>query len=217
MARHHLSRKGACAKTDPCACSTPRCPTGATGATGAEGPTGPAGEATGSGAIIPFASGLPAELTHVVGGEADERALIGFGTHALSSGVGSGEVDLAGGVATLLNMAFIAPRPGVLSQLTVYFTTVEPTLDDQDAELTFQLYRSQGPASSLYDPIPGSQIVLPVPADIAAGTLMSGTVALAEPVVNGDRLLLVASLDSSTPLDLEASLSGYISGGLSID
>ena len=195
---------------------------GATGATGATGPSGaPTGAtgatgAAGASAIIPFASGDPVELAHVIGGLADPGGLIGFGASLDSVSVGGGTIDLTGTVGVPTNMAFSMPRAGTLTQLSVYYSNVIG-VEDLPAGVTVivQLYRSTTP-NNIFTPILGALVTLAIPAGLLVlGAIANGTTALSVAVSNQDRLLLVARV-TVTGTDDVVSLTGYVSAGLAI-
>jgi BclB C-terminal domain-containing protein len=188
----------------------PTGPTGSTGSTGAVGPTGPS-------AIIPFASGLPNTLVHVLGGIADTGAAIGFGSSLDGVNVSGVTIDLTGSPGLATNMAFSMPRDGTLVQLSAFFSNVVAVVIPlgSTANIVVQLYRSTTP-DNIFTPVPGALVTLPFPAGlISIGTFASDTVAIAIPVLNEDRLLLVARLEV-TGVDVVTTVTGYVSAGLAI-
>ncbi|MBW4081128.1 exosporium glycoprotein BclB-related protein [Paenibacillus sp. S150] len=195
--------------------------TGATGDAGAAGATGATGDtgATGAGAIIPYASGLPAVLTTVLGGLLNTSSLIGFGNSATGVSVAGGIIDLTGAAGTLLNFAFSAPRDGTITSLAAYFsTTAALSLVGSTVTITAQLFQSTTPDNT-FTAVPGAAVTLapPLTGILSLGTISSGlTTGLSIPVAAGDRLLMVFSASITAGLDVAATLAGYASGGLTI-
>ncbi|MEK3824699.1 MULTISPECIES: exosporium glycoprotein BclB-related protein [Paenibacillus] len=192
--------------------------TGATGATGLVGVTGVTG-ATGSGAIIPYASGLPASLTTVLGGLLNTSSLVGFGNNASGVTINGGIIDLTGAAGTLLNFAFSAPRAGTITSLAAYFsTTAGLSLVGSTITITAQLFRSTTP-NNTFTAVPGALVTL---APALTGVLSLGTIAnglttgLSIPVAAGDRLLMVFSASVTAGVDVASTIAGYASGGLTI-
>ncbi|KUP22592.1 hypothetical protein AWJ19_33595 [Paenibacillus sp. DMB5] len=188
---------------------------GATGVTGATGATGP----TGSGAIIPYASGVPAALTTVLGGLLNTSSLIGFGNSATGVTITGGVIDLTGAAGTLLNFAFSVPRAGTITSLAAYFsTTAALALVGSTVTITAQLFRSTTP-NNTFTAVPGALVTLapPLTGVVALGTISSGlTSGLSIPVTAGERLLLVFSASVTAGLDVATTVGGYASGGLTI-
>ncbi|WP_276311026.1 exosporium glycoprotein BclB-related protein, partial [Paenibacillus silvae] len=195
--------------------------TGATGETGATGDTGATGVtgATGSGAIIPYASGLPASLTTVLGGVLNTSSLVGFGSSTTGITISGGVIDLTGSPGTLLNFAFSAPRAGTITSLAAYFsTTAALNLIGSTVTITAQLFRSTTPDNS-FTAVPGAIVTL-APAltgVLALGTISSGlTTGLSISVAASDRLLMVFSATVTAGIDVATTVAGYASAGLSI-
>jgi BclB C-terminal domain-containing protein len=184
-------------------------PTGATGATGAAG-------LAGASAIIPFASGEPDALIHVLEGVLDTGGLIGFGSSLDGVAVGGGTIDLTGGVGLPSNLAFSMPRDGTLTQLSAFFSNViAVAVLPVGVSVVVQLYRSATP-DNIFTAIPGALVTMALPPGLlASGTFESGTTALAVAVSNQDRLLLVAKLTVGGT-DVAVAVTGYISAGLAI-
>ncbi|MEI2280995.1 exosporium glycoprotein BclB-related protein [Paenibacillus polysaccharolyticus] len=192
--------------------------TGVTGVTGLAGVTGATG-ATGSGAIIPYASGLPASLTTVLGGLLNTSSLVGFGNSASGVTINGGIIDLTGAAGTLLNFAFSASRAGTITSLAAYFsTTAGLSLVGSTVTLTAQLFRSTTP-NNTFTAVPGALVTL-APAltgVLSLGTISSGlTTGLSIPVAAGDRLLMVFSASVTAGIDVASTIAGYASGGLTI-
>ncbi|MEK4111315.1 BclB C-terminal domain-containing protein [Paenibacillus sp. DS2363] len=195
--------------------------TGATGATGIAGVTGSTGVtgATGSGAIIPFASGGPAILTTVLGGLVGTTSLIGFGSSATGVSILGGTIDLTGTiVGPLINFAFSVPRDGVITSIAAYFsTTAALALVGSTVTITAQLFSSPTPDNA-FTAVPGAVVTLapPLTGIIALGSISNGiTTGLAIPVTAQTRLLLVFSA-TAAGLSLVNTVVGYASGGVNI-
>lgn len=187
------------------------------GKRGRRGPTGPTGAsgATGSSSIVPFASGEPGELVHVLGGLLDTGMLVGFGSSLDAVDVGGGTIDLTGAVGFPTNMAFSMPRDGTLTQLSAFFSNVLEVLLTDEVSVDVQLYRSTTP-DNVFTAVPGAVVQMSLPAGtIVVGGVVSGTVPLAVAVSNQDRLLLVARL-TVPGADIAVSVTGYVSAGLAI-
>ncbi|WP_338540288.1 exosporium glycoprotein BclB-related protein [Paenibacillus tundrae] len=192
--------------------------TGTAGVTGAIGTTGATG-AAGSGAIIPYASGLPVALTTVLGGLLNTSSLVGFGNSATGISVNGGIIDLTGAAGTLLNFAFSASRAGTITSLAAYFsTTAGLSLVGSTVTITAQLFHSTTP-NNTFTAVPGALVTLapPLTGVLALGTISSGlTTGLSVPVAAGDRLLMVFSASVTAGIDVATTLAGYASGSLNI-
>ncbi|MEK4661090.1 exosporium glycoprotein BclB-related protein [Priestia sp. FSL H7-0729] len=198
--------------------------TGATGDPGVEGATGVTGStgitgATGSGAIIPFASGGPAILTTIAGGLVGTTSLIGFGSSATGVSILGGTIDLTGTVVgPLINFAFSVPRDGVITSIAAYFsTTAALALVGSTVTITAQLFSSPTPDNA-FTAVPGAIVTLApsLTGIIALGSISNGiTNGLTIPVTAETRLLLVFSATASG-LTLVNTVVGYASGGVNI-
>ncbi|GAF22885.1 hypothetical protein JCM19047_2664 [Bacillus sp. JCM 19047] len=176
----------------------------------------------GSGAVVPFASGLPTTLTTIAGGLAGTTSLVGFGNSVVGVGlVGGNAIDLTGAAGTLLNFAFVVPRSGTITALSGFFSvTAGLSLVGSTVTITAQVFRSPGPTpTNTLTAIPGAVVTL-APAltgAITIGATSSGiTSGLNIPVAAGDRLLLVFSA-TATGLTLLNTVAGYASGGLALN
>lgn len=153
-------------------------------------------------------------VTHVIGGLLDTGAVIGFGASFDGVQVGSGSVDLTGGIGVPSNMAFSMPRAGTLAQISAFFSSVVSIALPPGANLVIEIYRSTTP-NNIFTPT-GVSVTIPLPTNLVLGTFVSGTAAAALAVSNQDRLLLVARV---TVIGTDApvtGLAGYISAGLAI-
>lgn len=192
-------------------------PTGATGVTGATGSTGATGE-PGSGAIIPYASGLPVTLTTIAGGLAGIPAFIGFGGAAEGTSVLEESINLIGGPGVFLNVAFSMPRDGIITSIEAYFsTTAALSLVGTTVTITAQLYSSATP-DNIFILVTGATVTL-APAltgILAVGTTSNGIVTgLSIPVTAETRLLMVFSA-TAAGVSLINTVAGYASAGVSI-
>ncbi|MBO1910188.1 hypothetical protein J4G37_36070, partial [Microvirga sp. 3-52] len=182
--------------------------TGATGATGVAG----------SGAIIPFASGIPSVLTSILGGLVGTTSLVGFGSSASTVTTLGGNIDLTGAGGTLLNFAFSVPRAGTITSIAAYFsTTLALSLIGSSVTINAQLYRSSTP-NNIFSPIPGATVTLApsLTGLVSVGSISNGlTTGLSIPVAPQDRLLLVFSI-TATGLSLANTVIGYASAGVAI-
>ncbi|WP_276567130.1 exosporium glycoprotein BclB-related protein, partial [Bacillus thuringiensis] len=186
-------------------------PTGDTGATGATGPIG-------TGAIIPFASGLPISLTTIAGGLAGTPGFIGFGSSTTGITVLGPTIDLTGGSGISLDYAFSMPDEGIITSISAYFsTTVALALVGTTLTITAQLYSSTTPDNT-FTPIPGAVVTLApqLTGVVAVGTISNGiTTGLSIPVTAETRLLLVFSV-TAEGVTLVNAVTGYASGGIRI-
>ncbi|EHS59654.1 exosporium glycoprotein BclB-related protein, partial [Paenibacillus sp. Aloe-11] len=181
-------------------------------------PAGPTG-ATGSGAIIPFASGGPATMTTIADGLAGSTSLIGFGSSATGISIVGGAIDLTGTLlGPLTNFAFSVPRDGIITSIAGYFsTTAALTLEASSVSITAQLFSSPTP-NNTFTPVPGAAVTLapPLTDTISLGNFSSGiTTGLAIPVTAGTRLLLVFSA-TATGASVLNTVIGYASAGITI-
>ncbi len=196
-------------------------PTGATGATGVTGPTGATGSTgvAGTGAIIPFASGLPISLTTIAGGLAGLPAFVGFGSSAQGLTLLGSTIDITNASGTLSNFAFQVPRAGIITAFSAFFsTTAALSLVGSTVTVNAQIYQSATP-NNAFTPIAGTLISLTpsLSGIISVGTLLNGTLTgLNIPVTAQTRLMLVFSATASG-LSLLNTVAGYASAGLSIN
>ncbi|WP_339319169.1 exosporium glycoprotein BclB-related protein [Paenibacillus sp. FSL R10-2734] len=191
---------------------------GVTGATGIAGVTGATG-ATGSGAIIPYASGLPVVMTTVLGGLLNTSSIVGFGSNATNISVAGGTIDLTGAAGTLLNFAFSVPRTGTITSMAAYFsTTAALSLLGSTVSIAVRLFSSSTP-NNIFSAVPGAIVTLNpfLQGNLALGTITSGTTTgLSIPVTLGERLLLVVTATVIDGVDVATTVAGYASAGLTI-
>jgi BclB C-terminal domain-containing protein len=173
-----------------------------------------------TGAIIPFASGLPTTVTTFAGGLAGTGALVGFGNSVAGVSLLGSTIDLTGAGGTLLNFAFVAPRAGTISSMSAQFSlTAAVSLLGTSVNLVAQLYSAPS-GSNTFSPVPGAIVTLTpalTGAAIAIGTTATGiTTGLSVPVTAGTRYLLVFS-STATGLNLVNTIVGYASAGININ
>jgi BclB C-terminal domain-containing protein len=221
---------GATGPTGPTGATGPTGPTGATGPIGATGPTGadgitgptgatgPTGIA-GTGAIIPFASGLPVALTTIAGGLAGLPAFVGFGSNVQGLTVLGSTINITNAAGTLSNFAFQVPRDGIITSFSAFFsTTAALSLVGSTVTVNAQIYQSSTP-NNVFSPIPGTLISLApsLSGIISIGTLLNGALTgLNIPITAQTRLMLVFSATASG-LALVNTVAGYASAGLGIN
>ncbi|KAA5532494.1 hypothetical protein F0919_17060 [Taibaiella lutea] len=173
-----------------------------------------------TGAILPFASGLPVVVTTVAGGLAGTGSLVGFGSSATGVSLLGTTIDLTGAGGTLLNFAFVAPRSGTISSMTAHFSlTAAVSLLGTSVNINAQLYSAPS-GSNTFSPVPGAVVTL-APGlsgvSLAIGTTATGiTTGLSIPVVAGNRYLLVFS-STASGLNLVNTIAGYASAGININ
>ena len=183
--------------------------------TGATGPTGIAG----TGAIIPFASGLPVALTTIAGGLVGLPAFVGFGSSAQGLTLLGSTIDITNASGTLSNFAFQLPRAGIITSFSAFFsTTVALSLVGSTVTVRAQIYQSTTP-NNVFSPIAGTLINMTpsLSGVLSIGTLLNGSLTgLNIPVTAQTRLMLVFSATASG-LALVNTITGYASAGLSIN
>jgi BclB C-terminal domain-containing protein len=191
--------------------------TGDTGPTGNTGDTGPTGLA-GAGAIIPFASGLPAvgsSLLAVI----STGTVVGFGNSSQNAVVVGSDIDLTGSLGTLLNMAFVVPRAGTITGLSATYSNVAIlSIGATVVVLTVQIYKNAaGSGTNIFSPLATVSVAIDITGTltILGGLAAGNSGVISVPVAIGDRLILFSSIATNNP-DLLITATGYISAGLSI-
>lgn len=215
--RGPIGPQGIQGQTGPIGPTGPTGPIGPIGPQGSIGPIGPQGPQglpglDGAGTIIPYASGGPVSLTSLINGDPGLPALIGFG-ESIPLPILGPSINLQG----LRDLTFIAPRDGVIKELSVFFSTaLGLALVGSNINIVAQLY-SSNPASNSLTLMPGSTVNLTptLTGIISIGDTASANASLNIPVDAGTRIALVLSIFiSGTPI--VSSLTGTVSGGLSI-
>lgn len=178
---------------------------GENGRNGENGLPGPAG-ATGPGAIIPYASGTTVTLTELTG------AALGFG-NSISG------ISLTPSINTNLlgNVAFSLPRAGTITSLAAYFSSSSTVMAiDPTATIRAQVWISTPPTDAF---VPTAAFVdLPLNTAtlfpiIFAGDTFNGLAVANVPLPPQTRVLLVFSVTGIG----DGSISGYASGGITVD
>jgi BclB C-terminal domain-containing protein len=117
------------------------------------------------------------------------------------------------------NLAFSVARDGTISSISGFFTSTSAlALIGTTITVTAQLYSSTTP-DNVFFPIPGAQVTMSpaLTGIIAIGTIANGiTTGLAIPVTAQTRLLWVVSA-TANGVTLVNSISGNVSGGVTIE
>ena len=170
--------------------------------------------AGGTGAIIPYASGLVTTLATVVGGLANVSAILGFGWNDTLVGVGN-IIDLT----LLSNTSFMMPRDGVITSISGYISVQAALTTTAEITITGQLYQSTTPDND-FTAIPGATVTLSptISGIISIGDTAFGVQSgLNIPVTAGSRLLLVFTPTVTGGIDIATAMTVYISGGVNIE
>ena len=165
--------------------------------------------ASNAGAIVPFASGIPVDISVLPLGLAGVSEFIGFGSSAPGLSVFGTTIDFSGG--TLTDFAFNVPRDGYVSDIAASFqVTAALALD-----MTPTMYLYHAPAGTASFTQLTTSLVLPSLLGIAIGEVITGHLnGIDLPVSAGDQLLLVATGTGSGALITGGTATGYISAGL---
>lgn len=188
-------------------------PPGPQGDTGLPGPRGPAG-VPGAGAIVPYASGTPVNVTTLFG-QIGSVSVIGFGSSATGLSVIDGSLDLTGELGFLINFAYSIPRNGIITSISAYMSTVTGlSFDDSVINISVQLYHSVTP-NNTFTPISNTNVILSF-TGLSTGTIQSGiTDGLNIQVAAQTRLIMIVSA-TATGSALVNTLTGYVSAGVAI-
>lgn len=167
-------------------------------------------------AIIPFSSGAPLEMTTVLGGLLNTKAVLGFGNSA-------GSITAVGGIidaTSINNFAFSMPRDGIITSMSAFFSnTVAMSLVGSTLTITAQLYSSATPDNT-FTAVPGAFVTLApeLTGVLAIGTVSNGlTTSLSIPVTAQTRLLMVYSATVTAGLDISTVVVGYGSASVAIN
>ena len=157
-------------------------------------------------------------MTSIAGGLPGTGVLVGFGNSAQTTSAVGATIDLTGGPGTDLDEAFSLPRDGTITSITAFFSTTQAlSLIGTTVTVTAQLYSSTTP-NNTFTAVPGAVVTL-APAltgIVAIGTISDGiTTGLSIPVTAETRLIMVYSI-TAAGLSLNNTVSGYMSGGVSI-
>jgi BclB C-terminal domain-containing protein len=169
----------------------------------------------GGAALVPFASGLPVELSD----DPDAGrigAVIGFGNSGASPDLLGGSIDLT----NIIDMAWSMPTDGTLVQLSAMYSNVVAVVIPAGVKATVfvQLYRAPV-GSNTFTPIGPTATLLPsFTGPLAVGGTATRSIPLGDIAVNAeDRLVLVALVElEGTTTALLPVLTGYISAGLKL-
>lgn len=194
----------------------PTGPTGANGSTGITGPTGATGATgTGSGAIIPYASGPAISMTTIAGGLVGTGALVGFGNSVSGIDLSSGILD----ETSVDNYAFSIPRDAIITSVAAFFSTTIPlSLVGTTITISAQLYTSSTP-DNIFTPVPGTEVILapPLTGVISIGNISNGIITgLSIPVTTQTRAVMVFTI-TAAGVTLVNTVTGHASAGLSLD
>ena len=211
---------------------------GVQGPTGAAGPTGPTGPEpvitvgsngdwyvdgvdtgkpaqgpAGTSAIVPFASGLPADISMLLAGLAGIPEFLGFGMSSPGVSALGTTINFTGG--TLTNFAFTVPRNGTLTDIAGTFNIIAGA---SVGSMNPTIYVYRAPANSdNFTQLTGAKLVLPDIGLLAIDATVTGTISnVNAPITAGDRLLVVAAATSADGLTLAGTATGYISAGLGL-
>lgn len=162
-------------------------------------------------AIIPYASGIPVEISSQLSGLAGTPAIIGFGSAFEYPTVLGASLDIFG----LNNLAFSMPRNGYLTEISLYFSaTLVVSIALGTVNLRAEIYRSPTP-NNIFTPT-GVFVTIPITSTIAIGdTFNANNSGFSVPVNAQDRLMMVVSV-TTDGIGLATSLTGQFSGGLTI-
>jgi len=211
-------------QTGPTGRTGPTGPTGAAGVagtatnTGATGPTGPTGPVA-AGAILPFASGLPVEMSSIAG-VITTGALVGFGngvSNVVITGGGT-TISLIGSPATLLDFAWVAPRSGTLNTIYGFMsTTAGLILGANVVTAHVQLFEAVSNSNSFVAIAATNVSLAPTfTSPVTLGTIATGNLTgLSVPITAGNRYLFVGFITSNADVGTEL-IDSYISGGVNI-
>jgi BclB C-terminal domain-containing protein len=154
-----------------------------------------------------------------LGGLNNTSALIGFGGSTSGITPLGGVIDLTGSPGTLTNFAFSVSENSTLTSMTGFFsTTAAQSLISTTLTVTVQLYQSTTP-NNTFTAIPGAVVTLApgLTGLVALGDISTGlTTGLNIPVIAQTRLLLVATTNVTAGIDTATTMSGYVSGGVTL-
>lgn len=188
---------------------------GADGATGATGATG----VPGTGAIIPYASGVPITMTTSAGGLADTGGIVGFGSSVSGINVAGGVIDLTGNASDPMAFAFSMPTDGTITSFAAFYSeSTAASLLGTTVTVTAQLYSSTA-LDNTFTPILGTAVNL-TPAltgVIAIGTVSNGLLTGLTISVTAQTRLLVVFTATAVGLSEMNTIVGYAGAGLGIN
>jgi BclB C-terminal domain-containing protein len=191
----------------------PRGLPGEQGPPGENGPPGPPGEGS---AIIPYASGGRITLHSVTDDIPGRPVFIGFGNNAIQNVALTNPINLSGNVDAF---ALQIPRPGILENLSVTFTTTQMhNIGEGEVYVFAQLFRAER-NSNMYFAIPQSQIQLEpsLTGTISSGAIFTGEALNIDISLPQHTKLLLVIYSISTNTGSANNLFGTINAGLSIN
>ncbi|HHW25693.1 MAG TPA: hypothetical protein GXX22_09605, partial [Clostridiales bacterium] len=178
------------------------------------GPPGPEGP-PGPGAIIPLASGTPAQATTTLGGIANTSSSIGFGFNVPGIIVLGNEINLL----NLSNTAFIVPRDSTLEGVFAFFSvTAALALVGSEVTVSVRVFESTTPDNAFTEIAAAATPLTPTLTGlISVGDILTGsTTGIGYPLTAGTRLLVVVSAEVTGGLDIATAVAGQVSAGLDI-
>ena len=181
---------------------------------GPPGPPGPEGP-PGPGAIIPLASGTPAQATTTLGGIANTSSSIGFGFNVPGIIVLGNEINLL----DLSNTAFIVPRDSTLEGVFAFFSvTAALALVGSEVTVSVRVFESTTPDNAFTEIAAAATPLTPTLTGlISVGDILTGsTTGIGYPLTAGTRLLVVVSAEVTGGLDIATAVAGQVSAGLDI-
>jgi len=206
-------------QTGPTGIDGPTGPTGQTGPIGVPGPTGPSGITgptgpTGPNTIIPYSSGADITVTCSITGMPLTGALIAYGNSISGVSIGP-NIDLTGNIGSVLNMAFLMPRSGTITNISGFASITSPLLlISTIVNIYVQLYISSTPDNN-FTPVSVPLLVASLSGQINSGNFFWANGSYNISLGLGNRLLYVVYANSSG-INPANTISTYISGGITI-
>lgn len=189
--------------------------TGPPGPPGEQGPPGDEGPPglDGIGAILPYSSGAPVELTGLVGNVLGTAAAVGMGFSAANIQIVGTTIDLTGALGTALNFAPVIPRDGTITDFSAFFSVVGGLSILSAPTIRAMLLKSQSPTSNIFSEVTSFNLSPSLNPAITIGETCTGRVGnLNESVVQGERILVLFGVTSSVATEV----IGYASAGVAI-
>ncbi|MGI6773573.1 MAG: hypothetical protein GX264_02290 [Clostridiales bacterium] len=170
---------------------------------------------------IPFASADPIEISADINGVQPEyMSFIGFGSRV--NGIPFDIIKNLNGIQSdsNLNYAFCVTKDGFITNITAFFSIIEPIIIDGIYAIHAALYISESSNSNIFVLSQNANAVLAPnldPGNSNPGTTFSVSYDLMfpEPVSKGDRLLLAVYLEPVQD-GTSTTINGYFSGGILI-
>ena len=192
--------------------------TGSTGLTGATGVTGTTGM-PGSGAIIPYSSGTPLEMTTVLGGAAGTFYILSFGgANVASATVLGATLDISTFVPGVF--AFDLPRTGILTAISGTFNITAGLAAGLGNNLvTLEVWTAPQNSNNFTPLTTTDTVISTTPAtSIEIGNVQSGLNTLTSPITlpAGTRIALLIYVTGDNPLAAAGELVGNVTAALAI-